>query len=87
MRGRASKGTGEPRIRHELKRTSEFSAEVVAAAMSELSIDWFELAVKVFEKNMRGTPASSWVKSSRNSHRSLYYRGFTHEQIRYAIEP
>ncbi|WP_232787555.1 regulatory protein RecX [Paraglaciecola sp. MB-3u-78] len=49
IRGRSNKGIGELRIRNELKE-HQISEEIVAAAMSELSIDWFELAVKVFKK-------------------------------------
>ena len=39
-------------IRNNLKE-HQISSEIVTAAMSELNIDCFELAVKVFEKNMK----------------------------------
>jgi SOS response regulatory protein OraA/RecX len=45
--GRSNKGIGESRISNGLKE-HHISAEVVAAVMGELIIDWFELAVKVF---------------------------------------
>ena len=53
--------------------------------MSELGIDWFELAVKVFDKKYACKPAKDF-KEQQKWQRFLYYRGFTHEQIRYAIE-
>jgi SOS response regulatory protein OraA/RecX len=50
-RGRVYKSIGVPIIRNEL-REHQISTKIVAAAMSELEIDWFELVVKEFEKNM-----------------------------------
>jgi regulatory protein len=53
--------------------------------MAELNIDWLELAVKVFDKKYANKPAKDF-KEPQKQHRFLYYRGVTHEQIRYAIE-
>jgi SOS response regulatory protein OraA/RecX len=46
-RGRLNKGIGESRICNELQKY-QISAVIVASAMRELSIDEFELAIKVF---------------------------------------
>ena len=84
IRGRTNKGIGESRIRNDLKE-HQISEEIVNAAMLEINIDWFELALKVFEKKYTGKPAKDF-KEQLKQQRFLYYRGFTHEQIRYAIE-
>jgi regulatory protein len=49
IRGRANKGIGKSIIRNAFKE-HHISAEIMAAVRTSLSIDWFELAVKVFEK-------------------------------------
>ncbi|AGH45744.1 hypothetical protein C427_3636 [Paraglaciecola psychrophila 170] len=46
-RGRLNKGIGESRVCNELQKY-QISAVIVASAMRELSIDEFELAIKVF---------------------------------------
>ena len=53
--------------------------------MNELSIDWFELAVQVFEKKYAGK-LIAYSKGQQKQQRFLYFRGFTHDQIHYAIE-
>ena len=57
----------------------------MTAAITELNLDWFELAVKVFDKKYVNKPAKDF-KDQQKQQRFLYYRGFTHEQIHYAIE-
>ncbi|MFT4811408.1 MAG: regulatory protein [Arenicella sp.] len=57
----------------------------MAAVMNELSIDWFELAVQVFEKKYAGK-LIAYSKGQQKQQRFLYFRGFTHDQIHYAIE-
>jgi regulatory protein len=84
IRGRSNKGIGESRIRNELKE-HQISEEIVKAAMLELNIDWFELALNVFDKKYSSKPAKDY-KDQQKQQRFLYYRGFTHEQIRYAID-
>jgi len=84
IRGRANKGIGESRIRNELKE-HQISMQIIAAAFEELDIDWFELAAKAFQKKYAGKSAKDF-KEQQKQQRFLYYRGFTHEQIRYAIE-
>jgi SOS response regulatory protein OraA/RecX len=65
IRGCTNKGIGESRIRNELKE-HQISAEIVASAMSELRIEWFELAVNVYEKNMRESQLKI-LKNNRSS--------------------
>ncbi|WP_299072642.1 regulatory protein RecX [uncultured Paraglaciecola sp.] len=84
IRGRANKGIGELRIRQELKE-HQITAEIVAQAMDELSVDWFELVLKVYEKKYKGEAPKDY-KEQQKQQRFLYSRGFTPEQIRYAIE-
>ena len=62
---RSNNGIGESRIGNALKEHQIF-AEIAAAAMAELNIDWFESAVKVFDKNKRISPQKI-LKNSKNS--------------------
>jgi SOS response regulatory protein OraA/RecX len=61
IRGRLNKGIIESRIRNELE-----EHQISTAAMSELCIDWFVLANKVFEKNQLQS-LQLILKNSRNS--------------------
>jgi regulatory protein len=83
IRGLANKGIGELRIRNELKE-HQISTQIIAAAFEELDINWFELALKVFQKKYAGKSTKDY-KEQQKQQRFLYFRGCTHEQISYAI--
>lgn len=84
IRGRTNKGIGEVRIRNELK-DHEIPIELIKQVMKELDTDWFELAVKVFHKRFTGQVSKEW-KDQQKQQRFMLYRGFTHEQIKYALQ-
>ncbi len=84
VRQHAYKGHGERRIRQELsqKRVTE---TVIDSALEQEPQDWFELAkasaAKKF-KHGRAREPKEYVKQVR----FLQYRGFSFEQIQYALE-
>ena len=86
VRGRINKGFGELFIRGQLsehKIAKDLIKQAIENCVTELQIDWYELACKVLAKKYRDTPAKDWLEQQKRS-RFLQYRGFDHEQIRYA---
>lgn len=83
IRQHVYKGHGELRIRQELnqKRVAEF---VVDQAMQEESQDWFECAKRAAEKKFKGQKAVDQKEYAKQV-RFLQYRGYTFEQISYAL--
>ncbi|CAH0524603.1 recombination regulator RecX [Vibrio hippocampi] len=77
------KGHGERRIRQELnqKRVTE---SVVDTAMAEEATDWFELAKLTAEKKFKAGKAKE-PKEYAKQVRFLQYRGYSFEQISYAL--
>jgi regulatory protein len=84
IRGRARKGQGEVRIRAELNE-HKISADTYLPIFAELEIDWFELAQRVLAKKYK-TPALDDWKEKQKRQRFLQYRGFSMEQIKFAME-
>lgn len=84
IRGRARKGQGEVRIRAELNE-HKISADIYLPVFAELAIDWFELAQQVLAKKYK-TPVSGDWKEKQKRQRFLQYRGFSMEQIKFAME-
>lgn len=84
IRGRVAKGQGENRVRQEL-REHNIDDSAVASAMAEIDPDWFELARQVKIKKFGEHSEQDWQKKQKQI-RFLQYRGFTHEQIQYAME-
>jgi regulatory protein len=84
IRGRARKGQGEVRIRAELHE-HKISADIYQPVFAELAIDWFELAERVLLKKYK-TPALDDWKEQQKRQRFLQYRGFSMEQIKFAME-
>ena len=84
VRQHISKGHGELRIRQELmmKRVEE---SVIEIAMEEEATDWFELAIIVAEKKFKGRKAQDQKEYGKQV-RFLQYRGFSFEQIQYALK-
>ena len=84
IRGRVAKGQGENRVRQEL-REHNISDSAVSSALTEIDPDWFELARRVKVKKFGEQTEVDWQKKQKQI-RFLQYRGFTHEQIQYAME-
>jgi len=83
VRQHVYKGHGERRIRQELnqKRVSE---SVIEKAMEEEPQDWFELAKSAAEKKFKGIKAKDQKEYAKQV-RFLQYRGYSFEQISYAL--
>lgn len=78
------KGHGERRIRQELgqKRVDDHTID---QAMEEEPQDWFELAKNTAYKKFRGQKAQD-AKQYAKQVRFLQYKGFSFDQISYALE-
>ncbi|OEF27805.1 recombination regulator RecX [Vibrio rumoiensis] len=83
VRQHVYKGHGKRRIQQELnlKQVSEY---VIEQAFEEEPQDWFELAKETAEKKFKGKPAED-QKAYAKQVRFLQYRGFSFDQIRYAL--
>ena len=83
VRSRIMRGQGEVRIRMELCRRGADKA-LADRAVANFDVDWFELARTVtLNKFGASSPADSREKSKRI--RFLQYRGFSYDQINYAL--
>lgn len=83
IRQHVYKGHGERRIRQELnqKRVAE---SVIELALEEEPQDWFELAKQAAEKKFKGVKAQDQKEYAKQV-RFLQYRGYSFEQIAYAL--
>ncbi|MGL0930502.1 recombination regulator RecX [Vibrio vulnificus] len=83
IRQHVGKGHGERRIRQELS-LKQVADSVVENAFTEEPQDWFELAKSVAMKKFNGVKAKEQKEYAKQV-RFLQYRGFSFEQIRYAL--
>lgn len=83
-RSRVAKGLGPYRIRKELQERGVAEGEV-EGAMAPFEDGWFELAIEVKERKF-GAEVEEDFRERAKQQRFLQYRGFTHEQIRAAVE-
>ncbi|GAM77654.1 regulatory protein recX [Vibrio ishigakensis] len=83
VRQHVAKGHGERRIRQELN-IKKVSDQVVEEALEAEPQDWFELAKETAFKKFKGAEASD-PKEYAKQVRFLQYRGFSFEQIKYAL--
>lgn len=83
IRQHVYKGHGERRIRQELaqKRVAE---SVIDEAMMEEPQDWFELARMAAEKKFKGRKAKDQKEYAKQV-RFMQYRGYSFDQISYAL--
>lgn len=83
IRQHVYKGHGERRIRQELsqKRVSE---AVIACALQQEPQDWFERAKSAAEKKFKGHKANDQKEYAKQV-RFLQYRGYSFDQIHYAL--
>lgn len=83
IRACAAKGQGTVRIIRELEQ-HHISGTIIDTAMAEADIDWFELASRVKVKKF-GDAIETDFKGKQKQMQFLNYRGFTQEQIQYAV--
>lgn len=81
-RQRSARGYGPRRVAEELRQRGLSSEEVNSAICTD-EIDWYEIANEVWRKKF-GTPARDAKEKSKQI-RFMQYRGFDHEQTRYAL--
>lgn len=85
IRSRIARGQGEIRIRMELRERG-IDQSLAETAIKNCEIDWFALARDIAQNKYRSPVCDSRERAKRM--RFLQYRGFTYEQINYAlIEP
>lgn len=83
IRQHVYKGHGERRIRQELQQ-KRVADSVVEAALVEEPQDWFELAKQAAQKKFKGNRAKDQKEHAKQV-RFLQYRGYSFEQISYAL--
>ena len=79
-----NKGQGPYRIRNELRQRGVAEA-VTNELFEQQQVDWFELARQLAQRRF-GESGSCDAKERNKRARFLQYRGFSGEQIRYALE-
>lgn len=80
---RAGRGQGPLRIRRELAERG-VAGPLIEAALEEAGQDWSELARATRRRRFGVDPPAEWNERVRQS-RFLEYRGFSSEQIRFAL--
>ncbi|KJY82087.1 recombinase RecX [Vibrio galatheae] len=83
IRQHVYKGHGERRIRQELQQ-KRVTDSVVEKALDDEPQDWFELAKQAAEKKFKGIKAKDQKEYAKQV-RFLQYRGYSFEQISYAL--
>lgn len=83
IRQHISKGHGERRIRQSLQQ-NRVSDDVISTAFTQIDVDWFELAKQTAEKKFHSLVDIDRKEQAKRI-RFLQYRGFSFEQIQYAL--
>ncbi|WP_340677291.1 regulatory protein RecX [Paraglaciecola sp.] len=83
-RSRINKGLGELRLKNEFNQHN-ISQDIVKRVLQDLSPDWFELALQALNKKNARQGINS-AKEQQKYYRFLQQRGFSAEQIHYAIQ-
>ena len=83
VRSRLHRGHGLARIRQDI-RPKGVSDELVARALEEADIDWYELARDVATRKFGQRPAADQREKAKRM-RFMQYRGFNYDQIKYAL--
>ena len=81
---RVDRGQGPVRIRRELAERG-VAAGLIDAALEGIDADWAQLARDTRQRRFGGEAPAEWNERVRQA-RFLEYRGFTSEQIRYALK-
>ena len=79
------KGHGLKRIQSEAIGKG-IDRSLLERVVEELEIDWFELAQEAYNKKYSTTPANLEYKDKAKRVRYLMYRGFSYEQIDFAMQ-
>ncbi len=85
IRQEINKGHGVQRIKAKGYEKG-ISAQRIDSTLSTMDIDWFELARSVFVKKYGDQSASDYPTKAKQM-RYLAYRGFSPDQIHYAMQP
>lgn len=83
VRARAAKFYGPGRVRDELKQ-HQLVGQDIQAALAESDIDWFELCQQAMARKFRQGVAQDW-QARQKQKRYLWQRGFSEDQIQYAL--
>ena len=86
IRSRSVKGQGPARVRQELQ-LQRVDSELVSLSLEACEIDWFELARQVRERRFGLDDPGDDQKLRAKQQRFLYSRGFSSDQIHYAMQP
>ena len=84
VRGRINKGHGRIRINADARQKG-LAQDCLSKALVENDIDWFEQAHTTYAKRFGDKPIAD-LKERAKRMRFMQYRGFTIEQVNYAIE-
>lgn len=90
VRSRINKGQGKIRIKND-GRGHQLDSDILAQAIDTQEVDWFELALSTYQRRYGKNPianihAKEHVKEKAKRLRFMQYRGFTMDQISYAID-
>jgi len=84
VRGRVNQGHGPIRIQGELRQKG-IAAAIAQQVLEHVEVDWFQQAQSTFQRKFGLQPAND-PKSRAKQIRFLQYRGYTMEQIRFALD-
>lgn len=84
IRYKQQSGYGKIRILGEIKQKG-VKQEIITQSFDESDLDWFESALKV-KLSKFGPQVSQDYQTKAKQYRYLQYRGFTSDQINYAIQ-
>lgn len=85
IRSRSAKGQGPARVRQELQ-LQRVDSELISLSLEASDMDWFELARQVRERRFGLDDPGDDQKLRAKQQRFLYSRGFSSEQIYYAMQ-
>ncbi len=85
IRSRIARGQGPLRIEQEMK-SKGLASVLINRVVQEVEVDWFELARGTRERRFGHNPPMD-MKLKSKQYRFLQYRGFSAEQIQYAMNP
>jgi len=85
IRMRCGQGHGLIRINFDLKQKG-ISSELIEDCLEELDVDWFELALEQYQRKYQRSLVCADYKERAKRTRFMAQRGFSMDQIQYAIE-
>jgi regulatory protein len=84
VRGRINKGHGKIRIRADARQKG-LDQDTLTLAVDAVELDWFEQARSTYQKKFHDRPVVD-IKDKAKRLRFMQYRGFSIEQVSYAME-